>query len=228
MIILMTGKQKNCIGFLTVFMLITSVLLSGLSLAKEDSFVFLFDGKSLNGWIATSKTGQGYVAKNGILICPATGGGNLFSVKEYSDFILRFEFRLQEGSNNGVGIRSPLNSQDAAYVGMEIQILDNQSPRYKDKLRSTQYHGSIYDVAPAKRGFLKPVGDWNKEEITAVGKQITVKLNGTAIVNFNLDSVTDPKTLQKHPGLSRKNGHIGFLGHGTKVEFRNIRIKEIF
>ena len=206
----------------------TFVSLSGLSLTKEDGFVSLFDGKSLNGWITINKTGQGYLVKNGILICPATGGGNLFSVKEYSNFVLRFEFRLQEGSNNGVGIRSPLNSQDPAYVGMEIQILDNQSPRYKDKLRSTQYHGSIYDVAPAKRGFLKPIGNWNKEEITADGRQITVKLNGTTIVNFDLDSVTDSKTLQKHPGLSRKKGHIGFLGHGTKVEFRNIRIKEIF
>ena len=206
----------------------TFVSLSGLSLTKEDGFVSLFDGKSLNGWITINKTGQGYLVKNGILICPATGGGNLFSVKEYSNFVLRFEFRLQEGSNNGVGIRSPLNSQDPAYVGMEIQILDNQSPRYKDKLRSTQYHGSIYDVAPAKRGFLKPIGNWNKEEITADGRQITVKLNGTTIVNFNLDSVADSKTLQKHPGLSRKKGHIGFLGHGTKVEFRNIRIKEIF
>ena len=204
------------------------VSLSGLSSTKEDGFVSLFDGKSLNGWITMNKTGKGYVVKNGILICPATGGGNLFSVKEYSNFILRFEFRLQEGSNNGVGIRSPLHSRDPAYTGMEIQVLDNQSPLYKDKLRSTQYHGSIDDVAPAKRGFLKPIGNWNKEEITADGRQITVKLNGTTIVNFDLDSVTDSKTLQKHPGLSRKKGHIGFLGHGTKVEFRNIRIKEIF
>ena len=92
----------------------TFVSLSGLSLTKEDGFVSLFDGKSLNGWITINKTGQGYLVKNGILICPATGGGNLFSVKEYSNFVLRFEFRLQEGSNNGVGIRSPLNSQDPA------------------------------------------------------------------------------------------------------------------
>ena len=209
-------------------MVSTFVSLLGLSSTKEDGFVSLFDGKSLNGWITMNKTGQGYIVKNGILICPPTGGGNLFSMKEYSNFILRFEFRLQEGSNNGVGIRSPLHSRDPAYTGMEIQVLDNQSPRYKDKLRSTQYHGSIYDVAPAKRGFLKPIGNWNKEEITADGRQITVKLNGTTIVNFDLDSVTDSKTLQKHPGLSRKKGHIGFLGHGTKVEFRNIRIKEIF
>ena len=209
-------------------MVSTFVSLLGLSSTKEDGFVSLFDGKSLNGWITMNKTGQGYIIKNGILICPPTGGGNLFSMKEYSNFILRFEFRLQEGSNNGVGIRSPLHSRDPAYTGMEIQVLDNQSPRYKDKLRSTQYHGSIYDVAPAKRGFLKPIGNWNKEEITADGRQITVKLNGTTIVDFNLDSVTDSKTLQKHPGLSRKKGHIGFLGHGTKVEFRNIRIKEIF
>ena len=152
----MVRRKKNYISFLIIFMVSAFVSLSGLSSTKEDGFVSLFDGKSLNGWITMNKTGKGYVVKNGILFCPATGGGNLFSVKEYSNFILRFEFRLQEGSNNGVGIRSPLHSRDPAYTGMEIQVLDNQSPRYKDKLRSTQYHGSIYDVAPAKRGFLKP------------------------------------------------------------------------
>ena len=170
--------------------------------------------------------GEGYVVENGLLICPAEGGGKLFTAREYADFILRFEFRLQEGSNNGVGIRSPLVG-NPAYAAMEIQILDNNAPRYKDKIRAAQYHGSIYDVAPAKRGFLRPAGEWNQEEIRAVGRQITVKLNGTIIVDFDLDSVTDKEVLEKHPGLARSRGHIGFLGHGTKVEFRNMRIKEI-
>ncbi len=207
-------------------LLMVAWLACGRSSVPEAGFVPLFDGKSLQGWQAVEKVGEGYLVENGVLICPAEGGGNLFSEREYSDFVLRFEFRLQEGSNNGVGIRAPLVG-DAAYQGLEIQVLDNHSPRYKDKLRPAQYHGSVYDLAPAKRGFLKPTGEWNQEEIRAVGRQITVTLNGTVIVDFDLDSVTDSQVLEKHSGVARSSGHIGFLGHGTKVEFRNIRIKEI-
>ena len=207
-------------------LLMVTWLACGRSSVPEEGFVPLFDGKSLQGWQSVEKVGEGYLVENGVLICPAEGGGNLFTEREYSDFVLRFEFRLQEGSNNGVGIRAPLVG-DAAYQGLEIQVLDNHSPRYKDKLRPAQYHGSVYDLAPAKRGFLKPTGEWNQEEIRAVGRQITVTLNGTVIVDFDLDSVTDPQALEKHPGVARSSGYIGFLGHGTKVEFRNIRIKEI-
>ena len=207
-------------------LLMFSWLACGRSSAPEPGFVSLFDGKSLQGWQPVEKVGEGYLVADGVLICPAEGGGNLFTEREYADFVLRFEFRLQEGSNNGVGIRSPLVG-DAAYQGLEIQVLDNHSPQYKDKLRPTQYHGSVYDLAPARRGFLKPTGEWNQEEIRALGRQITVTLNGTVIVDFDLDSVTDPEVLEKHPGVARQSGHIGFLGHGTKVEFRNIRIREI-
>jgi hypothetical protein len=202
-----------------VFALVTTA-------AEETGFVNLFDGKSLDGWILSGKEGRGYVVENGLLVCPADGGGNLFTVKQYSNFVFRFEFRLETNSNNGIGIRAPLKG-DAAYVGMEIQILDNDGPEYKGQLRPAQYHGSIYDVIPAKQGFLKKVGEWNREEITANGRQITVKLNGTTIVDANLDSVKDPKVLKKHPGLARTSGHIGFLGHDTRVEFRNIRVKEL-
>jgi hypothetical protein len=110
---------------------------------------------------------------------------------------------------------------------MEIQILDHDDPQYKGWLKPAQHHGSIYDVVPAKTGFLKPLGEWNYEEITANGRQITVKLNGTMIVDANLDDVKDPVLLKKHPGLARTDGHIGFLGHGSHVEFRNIRIKDL-
>jgi hypothetical protein len=110
---------------------------------------------------------------------------------------------------------------------MEIQILDDYGPAYKDKLQPWQYHGSIYDVVPAKRGSLKPAGEWNTEEIYAKGRHIKVTLNGTVIVDANLDDVTDPDKMKKHPGLARTKGHIGFLGHGARVEFRNLRIKEL-
>ncbi len=192
----------------------------------EKGFVSLFDGKTLQGWQMVVKKGGGYVVQDGLLVCPADGGGNLFTDKEFANFIFRFEFRLEEGSNNGVGIRSPL-AGDAAYSGMEIQILDSEAPVYKGKLKPAQYHGSIYDVFPAKHGHLKKTGEWNSEEIVAKGRRITVTLNGATMVDADLDSVKDPVVLQKHPGLARASGHIGFLGHGTRVEFRNIRIQEL-
>jgi len=192
----------------------------------EPGFVSLFDGKTLNGWQIAGQKGSGYVVEDGVLVCPADGGGNLFTLKEYANFILRFEFRLVEGSNNGIGIRAPL-AGDVAYSGMEIQILDDAAPRYQGKLKPSQYHGSIYDVFPAKQGFKRPTGEWNSEEITAKGRLITVVLNGTTIVDANLDSVRDPAVLKKHPGLARSSGHIGLLGHGTRVEFRNFRIQEL-
>jgi hypothetical protein len=192
----------------------------------EPGFTPLFDGKSLKGWILVGGRGPGYVVENGILVCPAEGGGNLFTEKEYSNFILRFEFRMEPGANNGVGIRAPLQG-DAAYQGMEIQILDDQHPKYKGWIKPEQHHGSIYDVIPARTGFLKPAGEWNEEEIMADGRHIRVTLNGVIILDVNLDIVREPAVLKRHPGLLRTSGHIGFLGHGTRVEFRNIRIKEL-
>jgi hypothetical protein len=92
-------------------------------------------------------------------------------------------------------------------------------------LRISPSHGSIYDVFPAQRGSQKPVGEWNTEEIVADGRHVTV--NGQKIVDANLDGARDPATLKKHPSLQNKTGHIGFLGHGARVEFRHLRVKEL-
>jgi hypothetical protein len=196
------------------------------ALPAEIGFVRLFDGKTLEGWKLVGGKGRGYTAEEGMIVCPADGGGNLFTEKEYANFVLRFEFRLSEGANSGIGIRAPYEG-DAAYQGMEIQILDDGAERYKGRLKPEQFHGSVYGVIPARQGFRQPVGEWNQEEITADGRHIKVVLNGHVIVDANLDSVTDAEILKRHPGLGRTTGHIGFLGHGTQVEFRNLRIKEL-
>ena len=207
----------------------------------EPGFTTLFNGKDLTGWVygkrangTENKSGQGYQIQDGMLFSTKEDGGNLYTEKEYGDFVLRFDVRLTENANNGIGIRAPLQG-DAAYVGIEIQVLDDGGSEYT-KLQPFQYHGSIYGMIPPKRGFQKPVGEWNSEEITAKGRQITVKLNGTTIVYASLDDVKDEAMLKAHRdltkpegsrGIANTRGHIGFLGHGARVEFRNIRIKEL-
>jgi hypothetical protein len=190
--------------------------------SAEEGFVTLFNGKDLTGWVGDTK---GYVVENGNMVCKP--GGNVFTEKEYADFVFRFEFKLTPGANNGVGIRAPLEG-NAAYDGMEIQILDDRDPKYKD-LHEYQAHGSIYGVVPAKRDHLKPVGEWNSEEITAKGRQITVVLNGVTIVDADIDKASANGTIDgnKHPGLKNTKGHIGFLGHGDVLEFRNLRVKDL-
>jgi HEAT repeat protein len=194
---------------------------------KEEGFKLLFNGQNLDGWVGNKTDYR--VDKGEIVIQPVKGGsgGNLFTEKEYSDFIFRFEFKLTPGANNGLGIRAPLEG-DAAYVGMELQILDNEAPIYAN-LEPYQYHGSVYGVIPAKRGFLKPTGEWNYQEVIVKGKDIKISLNGTVILDGNIEQASKGGTIDKndHPGLLRTKGHIGFLGHGSVLWFRNIRLKEL-
>ncbi len=205
--------------------LLTGCICAKSGSAKETGFINLFDGTTLNGWKLVGKHGDGYGVKDGVIYCARGGGGNLFTEKEYADFILRFEFKLEPGSNNGIGIRAPYEG-DSAYLGMEIQVLDDTAEKYA-KLQPYQYHGSVYGVSAARRGALKPVGEWNVEEISAIGRHLKVTLNGQVITEVDLNTVTDAKTIQTHPGMLRERGHIGFLGHNDYVEFRNLRVKEL-
>jgi hypothetical protein len=194
--------------------------------APESDFTALFDGSSLFNW--TGNTTDYFPLNGELVIDPKRGGkGNLYTKKEYGDFHLKFDFQLTPGANNGLGIRAPLEG-DAAYVGMELQILDNTAPIYA-KLQPYQYHGSVYGIIPAKQGFLKPVGEWNEEEVIAQGNKIKVILNGEVILDGDIALATKEGTAdhKEHPGLLNKTGHIGFLGHGSPLKFRNLRIKEL-
>jgi hypothetical protein len=194
--------------------------------APEADFTALFDGSSLFNW--TGNTTDYFPLNGELVIDPKRGGkGNLYTKKEYGDFHLKFDFQLTPGANNGLGIRAPLEG-DAAYVGMELQILDNTAPMYA-KLQPYQYHGSVYGIIPAKQGFLKPVGEWNEEEVIAQGNKIKVILNGEVILDGDIALATKEGTAdhKEHPGLLNKTGHIGFLGHGSPLKFRNLRIKEL-
>lgn len=192
----------------------------------EEGFSLLFDGTHINEWIGNT---SGYLIQEGALVVnPEKGsGGNLYTKNEYSDFVYRFNFQLTPGANNGIGVHAPLEG-DAAYVGMEIQVLDGEHPKYAE-IQPYQHHGSVYGVIPAKRGYLKPTGEWNEEEIMVKGTKIKVTLNGTVIVDGDYAAASKNGTMDhnQHPGLLNKTGHIGFLGHGDIVRFKNMRIKTL-
>ena len=193
---------------------------------KSAGFIALFNGRNLNGWVGDTVA---YGVEDGMIVTIPSKGtiGNLYTQKEYADFNIKFEFLLTPAANNGLGIRAPLTG-DAAYVGMELQILDNTAPVYAD-LQPYQYHGSVYGVIPAKTGYIKPLGEWNYEDVFVKGTQVKIILNGTVILDGDIANARDNGAMDhnQHPGLKNKTGHIGFLGHGSLVKFRNIRIKDL-
>ena len=193
---------------------------------KREGFKILFDGTNMHEW--TGNTVDYSIEEGTISMNPSKSfGGNLYTKKEYGNFVFRFEFQLTPAANNGLGIRTPMEG-DAAYVGMELQILDSEHPVYSD-LEDHQFHGSIYGIMAAERGFLKPTGEWNYQEVIANGDNIKITLNGHVILDGNIRETTKNGTLdgKEHPGLFNKKGHIAFLGHGSPLKFRNIRIKEL-
>lgn len=218
---------KTCSSQLLLLCLLISMPILSHGQAVEKGFEVLFNGQTLDGWVGNKSS---YQAKGGMIIVDPQGGGsggNLYTENEYSDFIFRFEFQLTPGANNGLGFHAPPEG-DAAYVGKELQILENTAEKYAD-LKPYQYHGSLYGVMPAKRGFQKAIGEWNRQQVTVRGSWIQVILNGNVILEGDYLDKSANGTMdgRDHPGLERTYGHIGFLGHGDVVRFRNIHIKDL-
>ncbi|MDB6023436.1 MAG: hypothetical protein JWQ04_3293, partial [Pedosphaera sp.] len=202
------------------------VMLSGCATTpSEKGFVSIFDGKSLDGWSYIGKPGEEYYVTNGVLICPKEGHNNLVTDKEYSDFILRFDYKYYPDGNNGVAIRVPYSTENLTYVGVELQLLDDIAPMHKN-IKPWQHNGSVYGLA-ASTNSEGIIGEWNSEEVTCIGRHYKVVLNGRTLVDADLNKVHDPELLRTHPGFLRDRGRIGWLGHESKFEFRNIRIKEL-
>ncbi|MBL4885036.1 MAG: DUF1080 domain-containing protein [Planctomycetaceae bacterium] len=199
-------------------LLIALAILASTVTAGEKGFISLMakDGKS--GWEKTvNTTADGYL-----------DGDGCYMDRKFGDFVMKFEFRLKEGSNSGIGIRSE-QGQNAAFNGMELQVLDNSAAKYAT-LKEWQYHGSIYGVAAAKRGALKKVGEWNVQEIVAKGDHIKITLNGQVIIDTHLkEAAPEGKTIdgRPHKRLFAEDGYIRLCGHGGGVEFRAMRIKPL-
>lgn len=191
---------------------------------KTEGFVSLFNGKDFEGWDGPT---DNYEVVDGAVQCKAGKGGTIYNKQEFSDFIVRLEFKVPSGGNNGLAIRYP-GKGDTAYVGMcELQVLDDNYDKVKGKLDPRQVHGSAYGMVAAKRGFQKPIGEWNEQEVIVKGSTIKVTLNKTVILDADLKEVKEFMANSPHPGKDREKGYFGFAGHGDAVAFRNVRIKNL-
>lgn len=217
---------RNVALLAMVALLLTTVARAEDANSEEKDFVSLFDGKTLQGWTGAKDS---YKVEECAIVCIPGSSGNLLTEKEYTNFVVRFEFKLTAGANNGLGVHCPLQAQGNLHLtGTEIQILDETAEKFKT-IKDYQHHGSVYGIVPAKPGHLKPVGEWNEQEVTCDGRTIKVVLNGVTIVDADLDKATANGTIdgQEHPGLKQTTGHLGFLGHGDRIDVRKIRIKPL-
>lgn len=213
----------------------TATTTSSINTTTLEKFVPLFNGKDLAGWKGAI---DNYSVVDGAIQCLPGKGGTLVSEKSFSDYVMRVDFQLPPAGNNGLVMRYPskeeidampkeTRSDDGAYVAMtELQVLDDGDAKYA-KIDPRQAHGSAYGIAAAKRGFLRPQGQWNHEIVTVSGSTITVELNGTRILETDVATVTEYMAKSPHPGKDRKSGHVGFAGHGDPVRFRNVDIRSI-
>jgi hypothetical protein len=193
---------------------------------KAEGFVPLFNGKDLTGWKTYAGKAEAWKAEDNSLICTGGGGGWLGTEREYANFVFRFEYKLTPAGNSGIYVRAPEQGH-ISRVGMEIQLLDDHSPKYA-KLDFYQHTGAIYHVVAPTQRAQKPAGEWNTMEIRAEGRLLTVTLNGKKIVDADLDRcLKDPAVAKEHTGLARTTGKIGLQNHTDRVEFRNLRVKEI-
>lgn len=183
----------------------------------------LFSGKDFTGWGGAGlDEHEGYEIEDGVIV--ATPKCKILSTdRNFTDYVLEFEFQLTEGANNGLGIHYA-GAGDPAYHGMELQILDNTAEKYAGKLKPYQFHGSLYTLKPAEKGALKPVGEWNHQKVTVRAAQVTVELNGKKILEAELDELQAENP--EHQGVARRSGKIAFCGHGDTIRLRNINLDE--
>ena len=196
-----------------------------LAARDADGFVELNNGKDLSNWLGAV---DNYEVKEGAIVCKQGKGGDLLSKNEYENFSLRIEFKLPPAGNNGIALRTPIGGHSSS-DGLEIQVIDNDGYNAKHPsapLKPFQYHGSLYHCVGAKHGYLRPVGQWNYQEIEVRGQTIKVTLNGTKILDVDIDQF-DRSQMEKVPkGLDNRKGHIGFAGHSDPVAFRSFRVKK--
>lgn len=213
---------------------------------KEEGWMLLFDGKTSDGWRGYKKDHfpNAWKIEDGTLHCMGSGrgeagakdGGDIIYDKEFQNFTLSLEWKISEGGNSGIFY---LGQEELDFIwktAPEMQVLDNEKhPDAKLGKDGNRQAGSLYDLIPAKPQNAKPVGEWNKVEITVYKGTVVHKQNGVNVVEYHLWTPEWNELVagSKFPGLNpdwadvASKGYIGLQDHGDDVWFRNIKIKEL-
>jgi hypothetical protein len=183
----------------------------------------LFNGKDLSGWRAIKCPISSWTVHDGMLSCSGGANGWLATETQHANFELELEFRVPSAGNSGIFLRTP-EQGNPAYDGLEIQVLDDESPKYTE-LKPFQYCGSLYDLMAPSAKVAKKANQWQTVKIVCDHRIIQVTLNDRKVVDANLDDLRAHEST--HPGLKRSTGFIGLQNHGEAVDFKNIRIREL-
>src|SRR2546430_9266185 len=191
----------------------------------NEGFHSVFNTKNFDGWAGPVNE---YEVKDGAICCQKGKGGTIYTKDEFADFVARVEFKLPHGGNNGLAIRYP-GEGDTAYVGMcEFRVLDdNYEKATGGKMDPRQAHGSAYGMVAAARGYQRPIGEWNFQEVIVKSSTIKVELNGTLILDADLSESEDLNGHHPPTGQEPDQEQFGFAGHNDPVCFRNVQIKRL-
>lgn len=221
---------------LTLFLLLPSVTSAGdnelSAKEKEDGWILLFNGKTLDGWMTSSGKPSKTPVEDGSINPHKCGGYMMIHKESWENFVLSLDYKISKGCNSGIFIRTfslePRPGKDVGFNGMEIAIDDTPGAGYHDT-------GAIYDLVKPSKQAMKPVGEWNHIVITSNRNIIEVELNGEKVTRMDVDQFTKPNVradgtphkfdiaYKDHP----RKGYIGLQDHGSPCWFKNIKIKPL-
>jgi hypothetical protein len=199
---------------------------------RRQGWVLLFDGRTTNGWMNSDRTAPRAPVVDGALNPHKAGHYMLVHTQQWSDFLLILDFKITNGCNSGVFVRThsltPPPGRDVGFNGLEIAIDDTKGAGYHDT-------GALYDLVKPQRNAMRPAGQWNHLEIACMSNHVDVVLNGDPVTRADLDLFTEPGkrpdgsahkfgvALRDHP----RRGYIGLQDHGSPCWFRNIKLKPL-
>lgn len=211
------------------------------TLSKKEArnkWQLLFDGENTTGWRGYNMTEfpADWIIDNGTFTMTTTGGGESLDIitdKTYRNFAFSIEFKVTNGSNSGIIFQV---KEDPKYkfpyeTGPEFQVTDHE--RITERSDPLQICGANYAMyAPRTRPY-KPLGEWNQVLLVVNENHVTHILNGEVIVEY--EKYSDEWTTLRNSGKWNNFpdygkfdvGHIALQNHGTRVWYRNIKIKEL-
>ena len=198
----------------------------------RDGWILLFDGATTNGWMTSEGKPSRTAVEQGSLQPHKSGHYMLVHTQQWSNFVLKLDFKISPRCNSGVFVRTtslePRPGKDVGFNGIEIAIDDTKDAGFHDT-------GAIYDLVKPVKNSMKPAGEWNQMEIACIGHRIEVLLNGDPVTRADMELFVDQNkrpdgsahkfdiAFKNHP----QRGYIGLQDHGSPCWFKNIKLKPI-